>query len=454
MGFSNSFLHGFHKAFPLRDFVYLLQLEEYETLRYVERLVRFFFRRGLERRDALKWTVRASMVAVMTVVMIFVFAAGVGVATRSLLVVLVILIVGSVGLPIIVLVGNVMTKPLFVLGHRMVWRRATARVISMPRLKVVVVAGSHGKTTTKNLINDMIRFTYVVQLIGGNINTTTGIAQWILKNLQPSTEVLIVEMDAYHIGEIAASCHITPPDIAVLTSIGDQHLARFGSQEKITRGLGEVFTPRKSGLLRICGSQTAHTLRSGGMSFDLRVIDAPVYHETILPCEKMSVSVKEDVAYAAAVADAIDVPLRFIEAACRAFVPPERRQRPAEVFGYVGIDDSYNISNATARAGVLAGKALAAREGKKLVVLTAGIPELPRLISAEQNVVYGAFLASHADAIVLLESEFAPFVRRGLNEAKYASARNITEAVAQLKANFPSSDFVLLFQPELTDASY
>ncbi len=429
MGFSNSFLHGFHKAFPLRDFVYLLQLEEYETLRYVERLVRFFFRRGLERRDALKWTVRASMVAVMTVVMIFVFAAGVGVATRSLLVVLVILIVGSVGLPIIVLVGNVMTKPLFVLGHRMVWRRATARVISMPRLKVVVVAGSHGKTTTKNLINDMIRFTYVVQLIGGNINTTTGIAQWILKNLQPSTEVLIVEMDAYHIGEIAASCHITPPDIAVLTSIGDQHLARFGSQEKITRGLGEVFTPRKSGLLRICGSQTAHTLRSGGMSFDLRVIDAPVYHETILPCEKMSVSVKEDVAYAAAVADAIDVPLRFIEAAFRTFVPPER-------------------------AGVLAGKALAAREGKKLVVLTAGIPELPRLISAEQNVVYGAFLASHADAIVLLESEFAPFVRRGLNEAKYASARNITEAVAQLKANFPSSDFVLLFQPELTDASY
>ena len=187
------------------------------------------------------------------------------------------------------------------------------------------------------------------QLIGGNINTTTGIAQWVLKNLEPTTELLIVEMDAYHPGEIAASCRITPPDISVLTSIGDQHLLRFGSQKAITRGLAEVFTSVKPNGLRLCGSKTAAMLGETGMASDVRIVDEPTYRGVALPCDHLSTSVKEDVAYAAAVSDALNVPLRFVEDACRNFTPPDRRQKPTTVFGYAGIDDLQHQSGDGAR---------------------------------------------------------------------------------------------------------
>ena len=77
------------------------------------------------------------------------------------------------------------------------------------------------------------------------------------------------------------------------------------------------------------------------------IVYEPMYCDTPLPCDHLSTSVKEDVAYAAAVSDALNVPLRFVEDACRNFTPPDRRQKPTTVFGYEGIDD-YNISQATA----------------------------------------------------------------------------------------------------------
>ena len=65
---------------------------------------------------------------------------------------------------------------------------------------------------------------------------------------------------------------------------------------------------------------------------------------------------------------------------------PDRRQKEAEWHGYVAIDDSYNISLTTARAGVEAAVALAKRYGKKLLVITARIPSLaPRKRSAMKN---------------------------------------------------------------------
>lgn len=443
---------GFNAVFPLRDFVYLLQLEEYETAEYMGRLHRFFFRRGLERRDTLKWTARAIAVALTTVGIVLFVSIGYGLMTHLVVVSVIMLLLLLAMLPIVVLVANTLTIPLFVAGRAVVWRRAARRVAAQPQLKIVVVAGSHGKTTTKNLIYDMVRFTHKTQLIGGNINTTTGIAKWVMKNLQPKTEVLIVEMDAYHPGEIAASCRITPPTIAVLTSIGDQHLLRFGSQEAITRGLAEVFAKPDS--VRICGSKTTSILSTAGVTADVRVVDAPMYRGTALPCDTLSASVQEDLGYAAAVADVLDIPARFVEDACRNFTPPDRRQRPADVFGYDGIDDSYNISQATAHAGVQAAKAMAQKAGKKLVVLTAGIPELPPGMDMCVNEEYGVFLAQRADAVVLLLSEFADAVRKGLGATRTETAKDMTEAVEQLQAHFPSSEFVLLFQPELTDASY
>ncbi len=453
-------LHAFWRLcnaiFPLRDFLYLLQLEEYESMRYVSRALKRFFRRGFEQRDRLKWTNRIVVLLILIVLMMIgaVLIASVFVSITMTALLMVVILAMTPGF---VFLANVISIPFFVLAHARL--NAQARLVRSraPNLQVIAIAGSYGKTTTKNLLYEMIRRHYKTQLIDGNINTTAGIAQWMLKKFDPTAEVMIVEMDAYHPGEIAASCEIVQPTVAILTSIGDQHLVRFGSQEKIVQALQEVFAGTRSGGLRVCREDVSMMLNKYGFDHDVKAIatDAIVYQGIEIDASNLSESVREDLTYAAAIAEAMNIPARFIEEAIRSFVLPDRRQKAQTVFGYEGIDDSYNICVATAHAGVLAAKARAEASRKKLVVLTAGIPELPREASARENAQYGVFLAEHAHAVLVLKSEHFADVASGIgNKIPLMRARNLVEAIPMLHAQCSVGDYVLLFQPELTDASY
>lgn len=450
MAKSHSFLRPANALFPLRDFLYLLQLEEYEVAGYVHRLRRLFFKRHLERRDTLRFTGRIFVVGALTKVLIALLVVVVGVVTQSWFAVVLAVVACCVAMPLLVLLANVLTLPMFRVAHARVRAQAARKVASMPNLRVVAIAGSHGKTTTKNLLYQMVQSTRRTQMIGGNINTPTGVAQWVLQHLQPQTELLVVEMDAYRIGEIAQTCAVTPADVAVITAIGDQHLTRFGSQDNIVRGISEVFTTAKVGAQKFCTPETGAMLTDIGLVTTWTDVTA-----TVGAADKFSDSIREDAALAAAAAGALGVPERFVDEACRTFTPPDRRQKPANVFGYEGIDDSYNISQATAHAGVMAAKAMADKTGKKLLVLTGGIPELPAGMGVAENRKYGDFLAQHTDAVLLLLSEFAPAIRNGLaDNVAYKEAHNLQEAAALMHTNFPTDEYILLFQPELTDASY
>jgi UDP-N-acetylmuramyl pentapeptide synthase len=141
---------------------------------------------------------------------------------------------------------------------------------------------------------------------------------------------------------------------------------------------------------------------------------------------------------------------------------PDRRQKEAEWHGYAAIDDSYNISLTTARAGVEAAVALAKREGKKLLVVTAGIPELG---PAEKigNEKLGELIASRADHAAILKSIFAGEIIKGIRSYEKIIARNgenfsvfddLSVFSAKAPAQFPSDGWAVLVQPELTDLYY
>lgn len=445
----NAFWRLCNAVFPLRDFLYLLQLEEYESMSYALRVAPRYFRRGFEQRDRLKWTSRIVFLAILVcALMIGIVALGAYFFAWPTAVVLIGVVLIST--PDFVFIANILSKPMFWLAHKQLQMKAKQIRARAPNTRVIAIAGSYGKTTTKNLLHDMIRRHFKTQLIDGNINTTAGIAQWMTKHFDVNTEVLIVEMDAYHPGEIAASCRMVRPDMAIVTSIGDQHLARFGSQARIVQSVQEVFAETKRDGFKVCSAAVAVMLKEHGYNHAVKIVET-----AMIDAPSLSDSVREDAAYAAAIAEALQVPQRFIDEAIRAFTNPDRRQKVQNVFGYAGIDDSYNICVATAHAGVLAAKRLATASGKKLVVLTAGIPELPQKLSAIENAKYGAFLAEHADAVLVLKSEHYGDVVRGIENRIFTmSASNLDEAVPMLHAQCPISEYVLLFQPELTDASY
>lgn len=107
--------------------------------------------------------------------------------------------------------------------------------------KVVVITGSYGKTSVKELAYDLLRQKYEVVKTAGNYNTVVGIAKTLRYEVTKNTKLLILEVGAYRVGEITYFCKILKPDIGVITGIARQHLERFGSWEKIIFAKTEMF---------------------------------------------------------------------------------------------------------------------------------------------------------------------------------------------------------------------
>lgn len=455
MASSNVFLKAWRNLFPLRDFLYVLQLEEYETLPYFKSALRMWMRRGIERRDVLKFTSRIKATASLAVVLQISFALYIS-TESSFFAMLVGIIFAAFCTPLFVGIAHLILLPFAVLQKELIQKRAREYFTRMGKnTKVIAIAGSFGKTTTRHFLYELLKESYKTQIMPGNINTTMGIAHWLLTSFQPPTQILLIEMDAYHPGEIAASCRMVSPDIAILTSIGDQHLVRFGDSKTLTLAMQEVFARAKPDALRICDSEVARKLESAGYAFDLTIIDDGNEYQGIAYQTSLSASAAHDLRFALTVAAHFKIPSRFILDIVKTLRSPDRRQQLGSMYGYDAIDDSYNISETTARAGIAAARELAKRSGKKLLVLTAGISELSPADAKIVNERYGTYLSKHADAAVLLTSIYHSALVKGISRRiPTLDAANLSQAVAAMKTAFPPENHVLLVQPEMTDLSY
>jgi len=98
--------------------------------------------------------------------------------------------------------------------------------------KVVAVAGSNGKTTTKDLLRAALSPRYRVHATTGNLNNQVGVPLTLLAAPEDA-EVLVVETGTNEPGEIELLGAIVEPDAAVITSIGEEHLEGLGSVEGV-----------------------------------------------------------------------------------------------------------------------------------------------------------------------------------------------------------------------------
>ena len=122
------------------------------------------------------------------------------------------------------------------------WYRTRARIAQLKQrgLRVVAIAGSYGKTSVKNYAYDLIRTKYRTVATPESCNTIFGIAKCLEYEVDAKTEVFIVEVGAYHIGDITHLLTMVSPDIGVLTGMARQHLERFGSWENIQIAKSEI----------------------------------------------------------------------------------------------------------------------------------------------------------------------------------------------------------------------
>jgi UDP-N-acetylmuramoyl-tripeptide--D-alanyl-D-alanine ligase len=111
----------------------------------------------------------------------------------------------------------------------------------LPRLTVVGVTGSSGKTTTKDLIAQLLAHLGEVVAPAGNFNNELGLPHTVLK-ATPDTRYLVLEMGARGVGHIRYLCDIARPDVGVVVNVGAAHLSEFGSVEVVATAKSELVT--------------------------------------------------------------------------------------------------------------------------------------------------------------------------------------------------------------------
>ena len=253
--------------------------------------------------------------------------------------------------------------------------------------KVVAITGSAGKTTTKEVISDLLSTHYRVVRNRGNLNNHIGLPLSLIE-LRHRPDIAVVELGMNHAGEISTLVALSEPDIRVWTNVGEAHLAFFGSLDAIAEAKAEILERATPSTLLVANADDARVAsrasRFAGRTVtfgiegqaDVRatsVVDrgldgigarvATPKGEVDIDTPLIGRANLANLLAAMAVALEFDVPLATIAKRAGTLRPASHRGEIVKLAGGVTvIDDSYNANpTATVRALEVLGSATSKR---------------------------------------------------------------------------------------------
>jgi UDP-N-acetylmuramoyl-tripeptide--D-alanyl-D-alanine ligase len=180
-----------------------------------------------------------------------------------------------VGAPAVVVPGDAVTA----LG-----RLARYVVDRLEATDIVGVTGSSGKTTTKDLLAQVLTRSGRTVVPPGSYNNEIGLPLTALR-ADPSTRYLVLEMGARGADHIARLCMIAPPSVGVVLNVGSAHLGEFGGRAGVARAKGELVAALPPGglavlnaddeLVRAMADRTRARVNTFGLAAhaDVRAVD-------------------------------------------------------------------------------------------------------------------------------------------------------------------------------------
>lgn len=231
-------------------------------------------------------------------------------------------------------------------------------------IPVIAVTGSVGKTTTKNLIADLLATKFNVLRSPQNYNNRIGLPLTLFE-LKETDQVMVVELGMNHLGEISELSCMCRPNVAVITKIGTSHIGYVKGRKNILKAKLEILDGMSDGYLVVNGFdpylkkiklEQIETLAIGRHS-NLQLTDVQIYVDGTyfnivyhgqkypayypVPGEKML----ENVLLAIQVALLFQVPLEQIVEVLRNYQTDSRRLEKTLLPGGITlIDDCYNAS--------------------------------------------------------------------------------------------------------------
>lgn len=129
------------------------------------------------------------------------------------------------------------------------FQRLAKYYLEKMRVDVLAVTGSNGKTTTKDMLAQLLATSYKTYKTQGNYNNEIGLPYTVL-HMPEDTEKLVLEMGQDHLGDIHLLSELAKPKTAIVTLVGEAHLEFFGSRAEIAQGKMQIADGlRENGLL-------------------------------------------------------------------------------------------------------------------------------------------------------------------------------------------------------------
>lgn len=323
---------------------------------------------------------------------------------------------------------------------------------------VVMVAGSNGKTTTKDLIRASLSHSMRVHATTGNLNNRIGVPLTLL-SIPADSEIAVVEAGTNLPGEVAILREIIDPDISVVTSVGEEHLEGLGDLAGVLReesasfdGVRIAVTPASQPEIGEAARGRARVVIEAGLEAgDLRPSSHSVSPEGVGTLDLGGVSLTpplrglhnlQNTMLAIAVARACGVGDDAAAAGIEAMAVPRMRVTWEKLGRATLVNDAYNANPGSARAAIeLIGSV--GPERQRVIVLGT-MRELGAASSRCHDEITSLALKSGADVVAGV-GEFADALRRvGQSEDRIVAAASVEELWPLLMPRLKPDAVILL----------
>ncbi len=358
--------------------------------------------------------------------------------------------------------------------------KAVSKLKNMSNLKVIGITGSYGKTSSKNILADILNVKYVTLASPKNLNTPYGLMITVNNYLDKFNDIFIAEMGAYRPGEIKQLCDFVKPKYGILTRIGTAHLETFGSQKNIQKTKFELIESLPLDGVGILNkddpNQTSYELKNTCKILWIGIEQADVdVHASDICCTnqgtKFTVTFKGDkkkypfetkllgdhnvynILAAIALGRELGISISQLQQAVKGVKPIEHRLELKRLGNFYQIDDAYNSNPVGAKKAL---EVLAMMPGLKIVV-TPGMIELGAKEN-ELNEKFGEQIAecSKADYVILIGEKQTKPIQKGLMNKHYDMDRvivynNVVDAYTFIRGMTGKEDVYALFENDLPD---
>lgn len=377
--------------------------------------------------------------------------------------------------PFLILMVNLINKPIEQ-GIDRYYINDAARILGeMPGLKVIGVTGSYGKTSVKYFLSTLMSGQYNVLHTPGNYNTTLGVVRTIREQMKPYHEIFICEMGAREVGDIKEICDLVHPAYGIITSVGPQHLQSFHTIENIigtkfeladaVPSEGKVFLNYDNEYIRahkIDKNVVSYGTTGDGLTFKAYDIAVSPQGSAFKMRDEKGIEYEfhtrlvgshnvQNIAGAIAVAHTLGIPMEKLRYPVKQLESVEHRLQLKKQGEWIVLDDAYNSN----KNGFEAALDTLAMFKELRILMTPGMVELGEKQYAENKEV-GMYAADKCDYAVLVGKEQTKPIQDGLTEAGFAQNRMIVvdtlqEAFQMVNAIPNEKQKIVLIENDLPD---